>query len=57
MPSMEMNLSELMGNGSAKPVRPLAPLFAGGGLGSYALGLALDTWNLDMIQAWDEDSP
>src|SRR5258708_28711238 len=24
---------------------------------SYALGLALDTGNLDMIQAWDEDSP
>jgi hypothetical protein len=24
---------------------------------SFALGLALDTRNLDMIQAWDEDSP
>ena len=24
---------------------------------SFALGLALDTENLDMIQAWDEDSP
>lgn len=24
---------------------------------SYALALALDTKNLDMIQAWDEDSP
>jgi hypothetical protein len=24
---------------------------------SYALGLALDTMNLGMIQAWDEDSP
>ncbi len=23
---------------------------------SYALGLAVDTRNLDMIQAWDEDS-
>jgi hypothetical protein len=24
---------------------------------SYALGLVLDSTNLDMIQAWDDDSP
>jgi hypothetical protein len=36
---------------------PLSPPFAGRGARSYALGLALDTRNLDMIQAWDEDSP
>jgi hypothetical protein len=33
------------------------PVLTGRGLGSYALGLALDTKNLHMIQAWDEDSP
>jgi len=33
------------------------PALAGRGLGSLALGLALDTRNRDMIQAWDEDSP
>jgi hypothetical protein len=36
-------------------VRSLSPL--GRGLGSYALGLALDTKNLDVIQTWNEDSP
>jgi hypothetical protein len=36
--------------------RPKAA-FAPSPQGAYALGLVLDTWNLDMIQAWDEDSP
>jgi hypothetical protein len=44
---------------AAYPQRRCAPSPAlrGGGLGSYALGLVLDTKNHDVIQAWDEDSP
>src|SRR6266436_7127405 len=39
-----------------KSVHLVPGLNSGRGLGSYALGLAVDTRNLDMIQAWDEDS-
>ncbi len=40
---------------TSRRARPLSPR-AGRGLGSYALGLALDIRNLVVIQALDEDS-